>query len=89
VFAWDYISLALCLDWAPTQVRDVPTVDGPATLDLAEGGVLDPWPFEEDRIGVRAEGRRLHGRFEDERAMRSALSAADWVTLEFELRARG
>jgi hypothetical protein len=89
VFAWDYISLALCLDWTPTEVKGVPSVDGPITLALDEGGVLDPWPFDERHIGLRTEGRRLPGRFDDERAMREALDAAEWVTLDFELRARG
>jgi hypothetical protein len=89
VFAWDYISLALCLDWAPADVKDVPTVDGPVTLALSEDGTLDPWPFSDKRISVRVEGRRLPGRFQDEQSLREALSAAEWVTLDFELRARG
>ena len=46
---------------------------------------LDPWPFREDRVALRCEGRRLTGRFDDEEAMRAALAAAPWVTLEFEL----
>jgi hypothetical protein len=46
---------------------------------------LDPWPFREDRVALRCEGRRLCGRFDDEQAMRAALAAAPWVTLEFEL----
>src|SRR5205085_1831148 len=32
IFAWDYISLALCLDWAPAEVKDVPTAREPVTL---------------------------------------------------------
>jgi hypothetical protein len=75
VFAWDYISLALCLDWAPTEVEDVPTADGtPITLALSEEAELDPWPFREDRVDLRTEGRRL----ED----------SSLVTLEFTLRPR-
>ena len=46
---------------------------------------LDPWPFREDRVALRCEGRRLTGRFDDEEAMRAALAAAPWVTLELEL----
>jgi uncharacterized protein DUF3891 len=46
---------------------------------------LDPWPFRDDRVALRCEGRRLTGRFDDEEAMRAALAAAPWVTLEFEL----
>jgi Protein of unknown function (DUF3891) len=46
---------------------------------------LDPWPFRDDRVSLRCEGRRLEGRFDDEEEMRSALAAAPWVTLELEL----
>jgi hypothetical protein len=46
---------------------------------------LDPWPFRDDRVGFRCEGRRLTGRFDDEEAMRAALDAAPWVTLELDL----
>jgi hypothetical protein len=46
---------------------------------------LDPWPFREDRVSLRCEGRRLAETFDDEAAMREALDAAPWVTLEFEL----
>jgi len=75
VFAWDYISLALCLDWAPTEVEDVPTADDtPISLALSEDGELDPWPFREDRVNLRTEGRRLKD--------------SSLVTLEFTLRPR-
>ncbi len=57
VFAWDYISLALCLDWAPAEVKDVPTADGsPVTLELSEDGELDPWPFRHERRGAEGGG---------------------------------
>ena len=46
---------------------------------------LDPWPFRDDRVSLRCEGRRLEGRFDDEEAMRAALGAAPWVTIELEL----
>jgi hypothetical protein len=79
IFAWDYISLALCLDWAPTEVKDVPTAGEPVTLELTEQGELDPWPFREERVELRAEGRRLEGsRFEDSLP----------ITLDFVLRPR-
>jgi uncharacterized protein DUF3891 len=89
VFAWDYISLALCLEWAPTRVEDVPTIEGAIALELGEGGELEPWPFGEPSVPLRVEARRLPGRFDDEAAMREALDAAEWVTLDFELRERG
>jgi Protein of unknown function (DUF3891) len=80
VFAWDYISLALCLEWAPAEVEDVPTASGaPATLKLTEDGRLDPWPFRDKRVELRAEGRRLgQGSLED----------SPPVALEFTLRPR-
>jgi hypothetical protein len=79
VFAWDYISLALCLGWAPARVEDVPIASGePVTLQLTEGGELDPWPFRDERVDVKVEGRRFEGSFEDSLP----------VTLEFTLRPR-
>jgi hypothetical protein len=79
VFAWDYISLALCLNWAPADVEDVPTANGtPVTLQLSEDGELDPWPFRDERVDLKVEGRRLEGSFEE----------SPPVTLEFTLRPR-
>jgi hypothetical protein len=80
VFAWDYISLALCLDWAPAEVEDVPTAEGePVTLALGEEGELDPWPFRHKQVHLKAEGRRLgEASFED----------CAPVTLDFTLRPR-
>jgi uncharacterized protein DUF3891 len=80
VFAWDYISLALCLDWAPAKVKDVPSADGePLTLELTEEGELEPWPFRDDLVELRADARRI-----------GAGSFEDWqpVPLEFTLRPR-
>jgi hypothetical protein len=80
VFAWDYISLALCLEWAPAKVEDVPTADdSPVTLTLGEEGELDPWPFRDELVELRLDARRVgEGALED------------WppVTLDFVLRPR-
>jgi hypothetical protein len=43
---------------------------------------LDPWPFRDEHLSLRCEGRRLEGRFDDEEAMREALADAPWVTLD-------
>jgi hypothetical protein len=43
---------------------------------------LDPWPFRDDPLSLRCEGRRLSGRFDDEETMREALANAPWVTLD-------
>lgn len=84
VWTWDSLSLGLLLDWAPFELKAVPTADGEVDIAVREG-TLDPWPFKAPSITVRSEGRRLTGRFDDEAAMRVALDAAPWVTLDFEL----
>jgi hypothetical protein len=85
VAAWDAISLMLCM-------RNLPyTVERPERIELtgadAEGARvrLEPWPFAAERLVVRCEGRRLEGRFQSDVALREALAAAPWRTLEFEL----
>ncbi len=65
----------------------VPTADGETTIAATpvEGEpdtyVIDPWPFRDETISLVYEGRRLAGRFGDERAMHSALERAPWLTL--------
>jgi uncharacterized protein DUF3891 len=87
IWAWDFLSLALCLRWDDRSVRDVPGPDGPVELRLS-GNTFEPWPFRDDRVTLRTEGRRLEGRFGSEPEMRSALDRAPWVELEFHLTAR-
>jgi hypothetical protein len=92
IWTWDYVSLALCLGWAPATARGCPTADGTVDLELAPGPEpatvkLDPWPFASRELTVRCEGRRLQDRFGDEDEMRAAFGAAPWETLEFSLRA--
>jgi uncharacterized protein DUF3891 len=43
---------------------------------------LEPWPFRDDPLSLRCEGRRLERRFDDEETMRQALADAPWVTLD-------
>jgi hypothetical protein len=50
------------------------------------GNSVDPWPFADDTVTFRTDGRRLAGRFEDQDEMRGALARAPWVRLEFVLR---
>lgn len=91
IWTWDYLSLALCLAWAPATAKSAPTATGPADLRLThdrERGVyrLDPWPFRAAAIGVRCEGRRLPSRFAGEREMRDTFATAAWETLELRLK---
>jgi hypothetical protein len=93
IWSWDYLSLAICLDWAPCRARAVPSASGPIDLKLSvQPGArrlwLDPWPFEKDRLAVRCEGRRLSGRSSTDDALRAQLATAPWETIEFELSAR-
>ena len=46
---------------------------------------LEPWPFARDEVDLRCEGRRLEGRYDDERALHAALEAAPRVELRFQL----
>jgi hypothetical protein len=75
LWIWDFLSLGLCLRWQERSIEGL-------TL---RAGTIDPWPFRERSVVLRTEGRRLEGRFGDERAMRAALDTAPWVELRFEL----
>ncbi len=80
VWIWDFMSLALCLDWAPRETEGVrlePAGERRVTVD--------PWPFAADELTVRCEGRRIGGPFDDEAAMHAALEAAPPERLEWRL----
>jgi hypothetical protein len=77
IWLWDFLSLALCLRW-----------DGRSVSGLTyTGTTFEPWPFQDESVTLRTEGRRLAGRFDDEEEMHAALASAPWVTLEFRLSA--
>jgi hypothetical protein len=84
VWTWDSLSLGLLLGWSPFELRAVPTAGGETDVAVRDGR-LDPWPFDAPRVELRCEGRRLGGRFDDERAMQEALDRAPWVTIPLEL----
>jgi hypothetical protein len=89
LWTWDYLSLALCLGWAPCSTPETPTAGEPVALRLEPSGgarfTLDPWPFGRPAVTVRTEGRRLTGRFTDEAALHLALARARGEMLAFEL----
>src|SRR5450759_5351079 len=41
--------------------------------------ILDPWPFRETSLAVRAEGKRLHGHFSTQEDLLRALEEAEPV----------
>ncbi|MCW3066755.1 MAG: hypothetical protein JWN32_3927 [Solirubrobacterales bacterium] len=89
LWTWDSLSLALCLDWAPHTLRDVPSAGDPVDVDVAPAGerrvALHPWPFAANEVSVHTEGRLLTGRFASADELRSAWAAAPWVSLEIAL----
>jgi Protein of unknown function (DUF3891) len=93
IWTWDYLSLALCLDWGPATAKRAPTAADPVDLELTRDGAsgtvhLEPWPFAARSLTVRCEGRRLPARFEDEDEMRWAFDRAPWEILELHLARR-
>jgi hypothetical protein len=89
--AWDTLSLALCLDYAPYTVTEVPRaggIDGDLKLSQADRPrrvALDPWPLRRNSLVVRCEGQLLEGTYGDHEALLEAMRHAPWETLEFEL----
>lgn len=77
LWSWDFLSLALCLRWDGRGVNGT----------TYTGTTFEPWPFQDESVTLRTEGRRLAGRYGDEREMRAALASAPWVALEFRLSA--
>lgn len=84
VWAWDWLSLAVLLDWSPDS-QAVPVAEGAADAELrleAAGNgafTLDPWPFAYEELALRAEGRRL-------RSPSEPLASAPWETVAVVLR---
>ena len=90
VWTWDFMSLAVCLDWAPCTAKDVPADDGEVDLELAPGPgirrlIVAPWPFAGHAVTVRCEGRRLKSGYESDDALAQAFAEAPWETVEFDL----
>ena len=91
VFAWDGLSLALCLGWSEHVAAGVPSrgedADDLSLVPGVGGGrfVLDPWPFSASEVTVGCEGRRLLRRAETEKELRTVLAEAPHVRLRFVL----
>jgi hypothetical protein len=92
IAVWDALSLAICGGQRDTRrISGVPTVNGetlmsvlPESRDLARVAVA-PWPFAQQVVTLRFEGRRLSGHFADEATMRAALAHAPWVSFAVRL----
>jgi Protein of unknown function (DUF3891) len=94
IAALDKMSLDIC--WGvktEVTITEVPKargqrVDLRLSPDAGETLVLDPWPFREPRIGLRAEGKRLTGRFSSQGDLNRALAKARSIMVTAELRHR-
>lgn len=97
LFAWDGLSLALCLRWEDHVAESVPTSGAAAAdvrvhppADRPDGRVvLEPWPFAAERLTVRCEGRRLAARYATAGELHAAYDAAPPTWLAFALAPRG
>jgi hypothetical protein len=89
LWTWDFMSLALCLDWAPTDARRVPLGGETADLHMEPVGpeqvVVHPWPFRDSSLTVLCEGRELAGGYGSEDELHAALDAAPPVLLRWRL----
>ena len=90
LFAWDGLSLALCLRWDGYVADDVPATEAEeraVRLEPLVDGLftLDPWPLAADEVTVRCAGRRLTGRYATEAELHAALEEAPAVALSFTL----
>jgi hypothetical protein len=88
LFAWDWLSLALCLKWAPSSLPGVPAAEGEVEIRLthaADAHALRPWPFATDTLTVMCEGRRLTGHARTRGELHDALERAPRIVLRFEL----
>ena len=91
IAALDWISLEICRGVEKEIfIPDVPTAgDCRTELSLRSRGkshdlvldelILDPWPFRETSLAVRAEGKRLHGHFSTQEDLLRALEEAEPV----------
>lgn len=88
LWALDHMSLVLLVGgWSPASVlwprREEVTVE---VVKDGRTAIVDPWPFEGERVEVSCWGRRLTERYRQEGALHAALERAPWERLEFALR---
>lgn len=91
IWAWDAMSLGVCVPRLPGVYDEVPAAGGSEriTFEEVEGTrdgdaftgtrtiAVDPWPFAGDTVELQARGRLLTERFEDRESMQAALVAAE------------
>src|SRR5688572_13065916 len=93
IWTWDWMSLLICMGFDNrATIENVPARDGNVSITMNDAGAgriwITPWPFGTANVKLKWEGRRLHGRLQDEREMRRALEKAPWLTLAVQLEPR-
>jgi hypothetical protein len=53
-----------------------------------DGHSVEPWPFADERVTVRTEGRLVQRTFTNAEDLRETLANAPWTELRYELRPR-
>jgi len=76
MFTWDWLSLGLCLGWAPSTFGDALTL---------EEHTVAPWPFADDEVTFVCEGKRLARRATTEAELHELLDRAPAEELRFTL----
>jgi hypothetical protein len=77
MFTWDWLSLGLCLKWAPATFEE-------GGLELRADTVA-PWPFAADAVTFVCEGRRLTERAGSEPELHALIERSERVELRFAL----
>jgi hypothetical protein len=78
LFAWDWLSLGLCLGWAPSDFGADPRM-------RLTAGTVAPWPFAADAVTFVTEGRRLTERATSAPELHALLERAERVALRYSL----
>ncbi len=91
VALWDAMSLAICGGSRSERSFNSPVAGGAAhavrllPMPGRDAFALDPWPFADREVCVTFDARAIDRRFEDEQAMRAALAAAPWRSIDVRL----
>lgn len=88
IWTWDYLSLALCLNWSRATAKWAPTANGQVDVEVRisdDVARVEPWPFSGTTLTVRTEGRRLQRRYETGEELGRAFVRAPWEMLELRL----
>lgn len=90
IASWDWLSILLCVGFDHKQkVPGVPTATAASTLNLISVGdrrfrqvIVSPWPFQNESVTLRIEGRSLSRPVSNQVELKQALADAPHGILE-------